>query len=79
MRRTKTSSRQIDDIEALLERLGSLQITNKALERIYKQLDKEISAALALVTMNNNEQAVISKNMVPDSEWFNRDRTKFKD
>ena len=79
MRRTKTSSRRIDDIEALLERLGSLQITNKALERIYKQLDKEISAALALVTMNNNEQAVISKNMVPDSEWFNRDRTKFKD
>ena len=79
MRRTKTSSRQIDDIEALLERLGSLQITNKALERIYKQLDKEISAALALVTMNNNEQAVISKNIVPDSEWFNRDRTKFKD
>ena len=79
MRRTKTSSRQIDDIEALLERLGSLQITNKALERKYKQFDKEISAALALVTMNNNEQAVISKNMVPDSEWFNRDRTKFKD
>ena len=79
MRRTKTSSRQIDDIEALLERLGSLQITNKALERIYKQLDKEMSAALALVTMNNHEQAVISKNMIPDSEWFNGDRTKFKD
>ena len=79
MRRTKTSSRQIDDIEALLERLGSLQITNKALERIYKQLDKEMSTALALVTMNNNEQAVISKNMVPDSEWFNENRTKFKD
>jgi len=79
MRRTKTSSRQIDDIEALLERLGFLQITNKALEGIYKQLDKEMSAALALVTMNNNEQAIISKNMVPDSEWFNGDRTKFKD
>jgi len=79
MRRTKTSSRQIDDIEVLLERLGSLQITNKALEGIYKQLDKEMSAALALVTINNNEQAVISKNMVPDSEWFNEDRTKFKD
>ena len=38
-----------------------------------------MSAALALVTMNNNEQAVISKNMVPDSEWFNENRTKFKD
>jgi len=56
-----------------------LQITNKALEGIYKQLNKEMSAALVLVTMNNNEQAVISKNMVPDSEWFNENRTKFKD
>ena len=30
------SSRQTDDIEVLLERLGSLQIMNKALEETYK-------------------------------------------
>jgi len=33
----------------------------------------------APVMMNNNKQAVMPKNMVPDSEWFNEDRTKFED
>jgi len=28
---------------------------------------------------NNNRQAVIPKSMVPDPEWFDRNRTKFKD
>ena len=57
------SSRQTDDIEALSEKLGSLQIMNKALEETSKQSDEETSVALALVTMNNR-QAIISKNIV---------------
>ena len=40
-KRTKMSSRRTDNIEALSERLESLQITNKALEQ-YKQSDTEI-------------------------------------
>jgi len=31
------------------------------------------------VTTNTNKQAIMPKNMVPDSEWFNSNRTKFKD
>ena len=30
-------------------------------------------------TINNNEQAVMPKNMVSDLEWFDEDRTKFED
>ena len=56
-----------------------LQITNKASEEIYEQLDKEMFVALAPVMINNNRQAVIPKNIVPDPEWFNRDKTKFED
>ena len=48
------SLRWIDDIEALSERLGSLQIMNKVLEETYKQSDEEMSAASAPATMNNN-------------------------
>ena len=33
----------------------------------------------ALAITNNNGQAAILKNMVPDSGWFDRDRTKFED
>ena len=68
MKRTKISLRQADDIEALLERLGFLQIMNKALEESYKWLDKEISVTLAPVMMNNNEQATIPKSTVLDPE-----------
>jgi len=38
-----------------------------------------MSVAPVPVTMNMNKQAVIPKNIVPDPEWFNRDRTKFED
>jgi len=38
-----------------------------------------MSAALALAIMNNNRQATILKNIVPDPGWFNGDRTKFED
>ena len=72
------SSRWTDDIEALLEKFRFLQIMNKALEETYKQSDKEISKAPVPVTTNNNVQAVMPKNMVPNPEWFNRDWIKFE-
>jgi len=45
-----------------------LQITNKALEKIYKQSDKEISIAPVPAMTNNNGQAAMPKSMVPDPE-----------
>ena len=77
-RGTKTSSRRIDDIEALSERLGSLQIMNEVSEE-YKQSDTEMSPAPAPASTMNNKQATMSKNMVLDPGWFDGDRTKFKD
>ena len=38
-----------------------------------------MSIVPVLAMMNNNEQAITPKNMVPDPGWFNRDRTKFED
>ena len=38
-----------------------------------------MSVALVLAMTNNNKQAVISKNIVPDLGQFDEDRTKFKD
>ena len=70
-KKNKTSSYRTNDIEVLLERLGSLKIMNK-------QSDKEMFAAPAPAITNNNIQAVIPKSMVLDPVWFNGDRTKFK-
>jgi len=56
------SSYRTNDIEILLERLGSLKITNKASEEINKQSDKEMSIAPA--SMNKNVQVAVLKNMV---------------
>ena len=75
----KMSLRRTNNIEVLLERLGSLQIINKVSSKMNEQLDKEISIAQALATMNNNRQAVMLKSMVLDLEWFDRDQTKFED
>ena len=61
------------------ERLGFLQIINKALEETYKQSDEEISVAPVPATTNNNKQAVMPKNIVLDSGWFDSDQTKFED
>ena len=52
---------------------------NEASEETNKWSDKEMSVAPAPVTMNNNEQAIILKSMVPDLEWFSGDRMKFED
>ena len=38
-----------------------------------------MSVAPVPATMNNNEQAVMPKNTVPDPEQFDRDRMKFED
>ena len=70
--------KRTDDIEVLLERLGSLQIMNKASEE-YEWSDTEILTVLALVPMMNNKQVTMSKSMVPDPGWSDRDRTKFED
>ena len=56
------SSYRTNDIETLLERLGSLKITNKASEEINKQSDKEMF--IAPVSMNKNVQVTVLKNMV---------------
>ena len=47
----------------------------------YKQTTtEEMSTAPApAVAMNENIQAGMPKNMVPDPEWFDGDQTKFKD
>ena len=71
-------SSRTDNIEVLSERLGSLQIMNKASEETYKQSDKEMSVAPAPAMTNNNGQAVMLKSMVPDPGWFDEDRTKFE-
>jgi len=54
-RRTKTSSRRTDDIESLLEKLGSLQITNETLDKTTEQLDKVIFVTLVPVITNINK------------------------
>ena len=44
-------------------------------------MDIEMSVTLAPVAaaISKNAQARIPKNMVPDLEWFDSDRTKFED
>jgi len=60
------SSRQMDDIEVLLEKLRFLQIMNKVLDKISKWSNKKMSVALVPATTNNNKQAIVPKNMVLD-------------
>jgi len=68
----------MNNIKALSEQLGSLQITEEA-SSDYKQIDTEMSVAPAPVAISKNIQAEIPKNMVLDPGWFNNDQTKFKD
>ena len=79
--RTKTSSRWTDDIKALSEWLGSLQITEEASNK-YKQTTTEnmlIAPVLMAGISQENGQAELPKNMVPDLGWFDGDQTKFED
>ena len=72
------SSRRTNNIKALSEQLGSLQITKEASSK-YKQMDTEMSTALALAISNKNVQARIPKNIILNPEWFDSDRMKFED
>ena len=38
-----------------------------------------LTAPTLVVTVNENRQAEILKNMVPDPGWFDSDQMKFKD
>ena len=64
-----------------MERLGSLQINEEASTEEYKQTDTEMSVAPATtaIAVNENIQAGLPKNMVPDPEWFDGDWSKFED
>ena len=62
----------MNDIEVLLEQLGSLQIMEEVSNK-YEQMDTEILVALALAAFNENIQAVMPKNIVLDPRWFDSD------
>jgi len=72
-----TSQCREHNIEVLSEQLGSLQITEEALERTTEYIDKILTAPVPV--NKNNRQAGLPKNMVPNPEWFDRNRMKFKD
>jgi len=77
----KTSSRRTDDIEALSERLGSLQINQETSTDEYELTDTKMSGTPApgAAVASENVQAGLLKNMVPDPGWFDGDQTKFED
>ena len=55
---------QEHNIEALSEQLGSLQITEEALERTTEYMEK--ISTVPVPVNKNNEQAGLPKNMVPN-------------
>ena len=69
------SSRRTNDIEALSERLGSLQITNEASDENEQTTIEDMSTAPVLMAgiSQENRQAGLLKNMVPDPGWFDGD------
>ena len=77
LRGTKTSSRRTNDIEALSEQLGSLQINEEASIN-YEPMDTEMSTVPA-ATPAVNESAGMPKSIVLDPGWFDGDQTKFED
>jgi len=75
------SSRRTDDVEALSERLGSLQIKEEASTDEYEPTDTEMpgTPAPGAIVASENVQAGLPKSMVPDPGWFDGDRSKFED
>jgi len=69
------SSRRTNEIEALSEQLGSLQITEEASDEYKQTTTEEMSVAPGPVAVANSEnvQAGLLKNMVPDPGWFDGD------
>ena len=53
-------------------------ISNRSTEPATLETE-EMSTAPALAVYNENVQTITPKSIVPDLEWFDRDRTKFKD
>jgi len=74
------SSRRTNDIKALSERLGSLQITEEVSSKD-KGRDTEISSEQAPVAteVSENAQTGMLKNMVLNPGWFNGDQIKFEE
>ena len=75
------SSRRTNEIEVLLEQLGSLQINKEASTDEYEPTDTEMSVAPAptAAAVSENIQAGLPKNMVLDPGWFDGDQSKFED
>ena len=73
---SKMSQHWEHNIEALSEQLGSLQIIEEASERTTEYTDKMLTVLVP--AQENNKQAKLSKNMVPDPGWFDRNRIKFE-
>jgi len=80
-REDKTSSRRTDDVEALSERLGSLQIKEEASTDEYEPTDTEMTGTPApeATVASENIQAGLPKSIVPDPGWFDGDWSKFED
>jgi len=75
------SSRRTNEIKALSEQLGSLQIMEEASDEYEQTTTEEISVAPvpAAVADSENIQVGLPKNMVLDPRWFDGDQTKFED
>ena len=75
------SSRRTNEIEALSEQLGFLQINKEASTDEYEPMDTEMSVAPAptAAAVSKNVQAGLLKNMVLDPGWFDGDWSKFED
>jgi len=56
-----------------------LQITDEALGSMNDYTDKISSTSASVPIQENNEHTGMSKSMVPDIGWFNRNRMKFED
>ena len=71
----------MNDIEALSERLGSLQIMEEASDKYEQTTTEDMSVAPASETVANsgNVQAGLPKNMILDLGWFDGDWSKFED
>jgi len=72
------SSRRINNIEALLEKLRSLQIIEETLSN-NEQIDTKMSETPVPAAISENVQAEMPKNVILDLGWFDSNQTKFKD
>ena len=76
------AGQNVDAIEALEEILRLLRITednvsNRSTEPVTPEIDRMLTASAPAPVVYN--KIVLTKTMVPDLEWFDRDKTKFED